>query len=785
MKWQYTLSLWLALLLVACGSNDLVARFDVSPEDGDTNTVFEFDARASISVDTDIVSYTWDFADGSTATGQVVTHVFDASGDYDVTLTVTNVNGNRASSSQRVLVDAAGNELPVAVINVSPSSGTVNTRFNFDGSDSFDPDSDADDPNTFRDDDYIWNFGDGNTAEGAQVSHIYDTPGDYDVQLTVRDPDNATNNTTVSVNVAEVRTRVRALHAAPDVGRVDVGLNEIVLEGVPYAAASGYQAISEDSVQVTLTPEGSAEPALSLEQPLVAARDYTVIALGTAAPDDDIPLELVSFTEDSTAPAAGEFSLTVLHAAAGAPDVNVYVLAGELDDDSLADPSSTDAITLPYKALSPTLSLPASSLPASEQNAAYRLILTATTLQGQEVVVYDSGLLTDTLRAGVNYTAVAVAELAEDALSPVQIVLLTDQADTPFVAIPNVNIVDEGTNDSPADATNIGSLEQDASLRTVAAIEDQGDVDIFAFSVSEATELTARTQSQALGSSVDTILTFHSADGTPLLSNDDADDETLDSQVTVLIPAGDFLVSVRNFDPLFGDTAAFYDLIMTSNEIRDNDLPDYGASAGTFTGDSNAPNIGAFSGNALAVSAVQQDGDVLELPLVILVDTPTATGLPLLFDADEVGTLDVILEDLSGQSRLVDSQAITPQAVSAAVSGTFTFNFPGETIERTVDARATLAVPTVTAVARNGSSVTVTFDNVTGATNSNVEVFGRSSAVAATASGSSPVTVPAAVTAAEPIVVSVTSSDRSALRPPFTSTQRNVSQYLYYSEHAE
>ena len=779
MKWISILSV--GLLLVACSSNDVEARFDISDDEGDTNTVFEFDASPSISTDTEIVGYAWDFGDGNGGTGQVVTHIYDTSGDYQVTLTITNENGSQASSSQIVSVNIAANELPVAVIDVSPTSGTVSTRFNFDGTASFDPDGDPDDPNIFRDDDYTWNLGDGTIAEGAQVGHIYDSPGEYEVRLTVRDPDNATSSSTVSVTVSEVSTRVRAVHAAPDVGSVDVGINDTVLTGVPYAAASNYVPVAADTVTVTVTPEGSAEPALSLERPVATDRAYTAIALGTADPADDFPLETLFFAEDNTTLAAGEFSLSVVHAAAGAPEVDVYLLSGELGDDSLADPDSVSPITLAYKSLSPTL-----SLPVSNDDAAYRVIITPA---GEGEVVYDSGLLTDALQAGVSYTAVAAIDTAEDALSSVQLILLTDQADTPFVTLGNVNVRDEGSNDTPAEASALGTLAQDASLRAVAAIDEQGDVDIFAFNVSEATEITARTQSQALGSSVDTILTFHSADGTPLLSNDDANDdandETLDSQVTVLVPAGDFLVSVREFDPLYGEPAAFYDLIISSDEIRDNDLPDYGASAGTFTGASNAPDIAAFNGNALAVSAVQQDGDPLEQPLVILVDTPTETGLPILFDAAEVGVLDVVLTDLSGQSRLVATQAMTPQAVKTALGGTFTFNFPGETIERTVDASATLAVPTVTAVERGDSSVTVTFEAVAGATNNEVEVFGRSSAAAARTAGSSPITVPVSVTSDEAIVVSVTSSDRSALRPPLTSTQRNVSQYLYYSEHAE
>ena len=47
-----------------------------------------FDASASSDADGTIAAYSWDFGDGSTAEGKMVTHDFAADGDYEVTLTV-------------------------------------------------------------------------------------------------------------------------------------------------------------------------------------------------------------------------------------------------------------------------------------------------------------------------------------------------------------------------------------------------------------------------------------------------------------------------------------------------------------------------------------------------------------------------------------------------------------------------------------------------------------------------------------------------------------------------
>ncbi|MFZ3385551.1 MAG: PKD domain-containing protein, partial [Candidatus Hydromicrobium sp.] len=52
-----------------------------------------FDGSSSSDEDGTIVSYSWDFGDGSTGSGVTVTHTYNAPGNYKVTLTVTDDDG--------------------------------------------------------------------------------------------------------------------------------------------------------------------------------------------------------------------------------------------------------------------------------------------------------------------------------------------------------------------------------------------------------------------------------------------------------------------------------------------------------------------------------------------------------------------------------------------------------------------------------------------------------------------------------------------------------------------
>jgi methionine-rich copper-binding protein CopC/chitodextrinase len=89
------------------------------------------------------------------------------------------------------------NKKPVAAFTYSDNPNDVdNTKF--DASDSYDQDEGGTIVN------YTWNFGDGSTAFGKVVYHLFDDNGTYTVTLTVTDDFGATDSVTEQVVVANV-----------------------------------------------------------------------------------------------------------------------------------------------------------------------------------------------------------------------------------------------------------------------------------------------------------------------------------------------------------------------------------------------------------------------------------------------------------------------------------------------------------------------------------------------------------------------------------------------------
>lgn len=81
-----------------------VARFTHSPEQPYVNEIVTFDASASSG---DLISYEWNFGDGSpkvVESDPVTTHIYEAVGNYTVTLTITDREGLTNSTSKTITV---------------------------------------------------------------------------------------------------------------------------------------------------------------------------------------------------------------------------------------------------------------------------------------------------------------------------------------------------------------------------------------------------------------------------------------------------------------------------------------------------------------------------------------------------------------------------------------------------------------------------------------------------------------------------------------------------------
>jgi PKD repeat protein len=105
---------------------------------------------------------------------------------------VTNSDKLTSSVKHTITIGAAASP-PKAAIS-GPSSGTENQAVSFDGSKSA--------PGSGSITSYAWDFGDGSSGSGAQVSHTYTKAGKYAVILTVTNSDKLTNQAKHGITIA-------------------------------------------------------------------------------------------------------------------------------------------------------------------------------------------------------------------------------------------------------------------------------------------------------------------------------------------------------------------------------------------------------------------------------------------------------------------------------------------------------------------------------------------------------------------------------------------------------
>ena len=157
-----------------------------------------FSAIRSVDDDGDIVDWDWDFGDGTSGSGEQVSHTYTAVGAYVVFLRVTDDRGDTDETQKTIYVEAGEPDGPSASFTASPTSGTSPLSVSFNASAS------SYDNGTITS--YSWDYGDGKTGFGQNVSHLYVSSGakTYTVTLTVKADDNktATATTTISVTVA-------------------------------------------------------------------------------------------------------------------------------------------------------------------------------------------------------------------------------------------------------------------------------------------------------------------------------------------------------------------------------------------------------------------------------------------------------------------------------------------------------------------------------------------------------------------------------------------------------
>jgi gliding motility-associated-like protein len=134
-----------------------------------------------------IISWSWNFGDGSTSTNQDNSYTYADTGSYDVTLVTVSNSGCADSITKKVVIH------PLPHVDFSSNDGCEGERFTFTDLSVFT----AGTPSSWS-----WNFGDGNTSSAQNGQNIF-VPGTYNVKLVVTDSYGCIDSTIKPITVFE------------------------------------------------------------------------------------------------------------------------------------------------------------------------------------------------------------------------------------------------------------------------------------------------------------------------------------------------------------------------------------------------------------------------------------------------------------------------------------------------------------------------------------------------------------------------------------------------------
>ncbi len=185
------------------------------------------------------------------------------------------------------VIGGNGNQPPTARFTTDITSGDAPLTVQFDASGSSDPDND----NLT----YSWNFGDGTTTTGVDISHVFTQPGVYQVTLTVSDGSlNDSETKAITANDPDTSVTVTANISTSDSG----GVAPITI------SFDGSGSSSSDGSAITYSwdfGDGSTGNGVTTSHEYAIAGNYTTtLTVTNAAGVSDIASTSIVITEPST-----------------------------------------------------------------------------------------------------------------------------------------------------------------------------------------------------------------------------------------------------------------------------------------------------------------------------------------------------------------------------------------------------------------------------------------------------------------------------------------------------
>lgn len=197
----------LFILLITCKKEESnlkpVPNFTVTPDEGDFKTVFTVDASTCTDDHDNLndLKVRWKWEDGAMFTdwsnSKIETYQYTTSGSKVITLEVKDTDD--ASATIQKTVTIIENQVPTASFVISPGTGNSETLFQFDANSSTD---DMDDISVLQ---VRWQWENGgpwtNWAYEKIASHTYNTAGEKEITLEVKDTGGLVGNTKKSLTV--------------------------------------------------------------------------------------------------------------------------------------------------------------------------------------------------------------------------------------------------------------------------------------------------------------------------------------------------------------------------------------------------------------------------------------------------------------------------------------------------------------------------------------------------------------------------------------------------------
>jgi len=193
--------------------------------DGDEGEELSFSVSAHDDDDDDL-TYSWDFGDDETASGENVKHTWADDGDYTVTVTVSDGEAEDSESATVSITNIA----PDLEISMDSTAGEGTTLSLYAEASDVEADTVS----------IAWDFGDGVTASGENVSHTWADDGDYTVTVTASDEDGDETIETVIISIHNIAPTLEATASAYNGD-----------EGDSFAFSASTNDVADDTVTVT------------------------------------------------------------------------------------------------------------------------------------------------------------------------------------------------------------------------------------------------------------------------------------------------------------------------------------------------------------------------------------------------------------------------------------------------------------------------------------------------------------------------------------------------------